>query len=496
MTSQDKETRAAEDPEAEILAMAARCQHDPERWARQAFDWGHGVLAGHAGPRVWQSDINRVIRDHLSSDKTRHQPLFIAVASGHGIGKSAQMGMLINWALSTAEDTRIVVTANTEAQLVNKTSPEVGKWMRASLTAPWFDIKPRSIRSIDPGHRDNWKCDFETWSQTNTQAFAGLHNQGKRILLLFDEASEIDAGVWEVALGALTDEETEIIWITFGNPTSATGEFRECFRKMRHRWVTRNIDSRTVEGTNKDYLNQLVADYGEDSDRVKVRVRGLFPSLSAKQFIATDDVDAAYGRELAESQYRFAPVIIGVDPAWEGDDALEIVMRQGLYSRPLATIPKNDNDMQIAGIVARLEDELEADAVFVDAGYGTGIVSGGRTLGRHWQLVWFSGKACDPGYFNKRAEIWGKMRNWLKEGGAIPEDQGLYSDLIGPQFDMRSEGKIQLESKKAMKLRGIPSPNKADALALTFAFNVAKKAINGVQKATTAIEDDDYEPYG
>ncbi|MEP3255954.1 MAG: terminase, partial [Roseibium sp.] len=478
-----------------VARLAAKCKHDPNQWARCAFDWGHGELAAHPGPRAWQSDINCVIRDHLQNSETRHQPLFIAVASGHGIGKSAEMGMLINWALSTKADTRIVITANTEAQLLNKTSPEVSKWMRASITADWWDIKPRSIKSADKEHLNNWKCDFETWSKSNTQAFAGLHNEGKRIVLLFDEASEIDAGVWEVALGALTDENTEIIWITFGNPTSATGEFRECFRRMRHRWVTKNIDSRTVEGTNKQYLQSLVDDYGEDSDRVKVRVRGMFPSLSAKQFISTEDVDAAFGRELLITQYNFAPIIIGVDPAWEGDDDLEIFMRRGLYSRSLATIAKNDNDMQVAAIVARYEDELNADAVFVDAGYGTGIVSGGRTLGRLWQLVWFAGKATDPGYFNKRAEIWGNMRNWLKDGGAIPPDDRLHTDLTSPEFDMRAEGKIQLESKKSMKLRGIPSPNKADALALTFARDVVKKALMEESSATNA-SDDEYDPYG
>ncbi len=91
--------------------------------------------------------------------------------------------------------------------------------------------------------------------------------------------------------------------------------------------------------------------------------------------------------------------------------------------------------------------------------------------------------------------MWGGMRDWLKEGGAIPEDQGLYDDLIGPQFDMKSEGKIQLESKKSTKLRGIPSPNKADALALTFACPVVRKSLNHAPPSINS-EDDEYDPYG
>jgi len=341
-------------------------------------------------------------------------------------------------------------------------------------------VQATSIASTDKEHSREWRANFVTWSKNNTEAFAGLHNEGKRILLIFDEASAIDDAVWEVAEGALTDANTEIIWIVFGNPTRNSGAFRECFRKNRHRWINRQIDSRDVEGTNKAQLAKMVEDHGEDSDIVKVRVRGMFPSLSAKQFIATDDVDAALGRHLRPEQYSFAAVILTCDPAWEGDDALVIGLRQGLYFRILRTIPKNDNDIQIANILANLEDEHNADAVFIDAGYGTGIASAGSTMGRDWTLVWFASKPSDPGCLNKRAEMWKLTRDWLKEGGCLPDDKELYDDLINPETVARMDGKIQLESKADMKQRGLPSPNKADALALSFAFPVSKKFKNPI----------------
>lgn len=468
------------DPNAALVKLAADCQYDPDRWARVAWDWGNGALDGYGGPREWQSDINQIIRDHLSNPETRFQPLQIAVASGHGIGKSAEMGMLSNWAMSCWDDARIVTTANTEGQLRTKTAPEIGKWFRMSVTSDWFDVQAMSIKSRDPLHADSWRQDFIPWSEHNTEAFAGLHNKGRIILLLFDEASKIHDKVWEVAEGALTDEETVIIWIVFGNPTRNSGRFRECFRRFRHRWVTRQIDSRTVPGTNKAFLQRMVDDYGEDSDIVKVRVRGQFPSQSALQFISEADVDAARKVHLRPHQYNFAPVIIGVDPAWTGDDTLEIYLRQGLYSKHLLSMPRNDNDVQVANLIARLEDEHKADAVFIDAGYGTGIKSAGDVMGRSWRLIWFSGKPIDPGYVNKRAEIWGTMKKWLKQGGAIdPADDALYQDLIGPETVPRLDGKILLESKEDMKERGLPSPNKADALALTFAEPVAKKMFYG-----------------
>ena len=484
----------------EIIEAAASCQHNPQAWAEFAWDWGLGDLAGISGPRQWQAEINEEISQHLNSEN-RYQPLQIAVASGHGIGKSAEMGMLANWAMSCFADCKIVVTANTEPQLRTKTAPEIAKWFRSSITSHWFDAQAMSIKSSDKASGDSWRVDFITWSEHNTEAFAGLHNKDKIIVLMFDEASKIADKVWEVAEGALTDENTIIIWIVFGNPTRNVGRFRECFRRYRKRWIRRQIDSRTVPGTNKTKLDQWVEDYGEDSDFVKVRVRGMFPSASAKQFISTDDVDAAQKRHLRKEQYDFAPRIIGVDPAWTGDDELVIFFRQGLYSKVLMTMPRNDNDVLVANHVARFEDELRADAVFIDLGHGTGIYSAGITLGRSWQLVSFAEKSVDRGCLNKRAEMWKSMRDWLKTGGAIdPKDDVLYQDLIGPELVARTDGKLQLESKEDMKTRGIPSPNRADALALTFARPVIRQDDNAggrvLDDAGYGASQQEYNPYG
>lgn len=465
------------------LDLAIKYTRDPLGWVKRAFDWGHGDLAKHKGPRQWQADALAEIRDHLSNPETRFQPCLLAVASGHGIGKSAFIGMVSNWAMSTCEMTRVVITANTETQLRTKTGPEVAKWFKRALSSWMFDVQTTTIKETSPSAGDGWRLDFATWSKTNTEAFAGLHNQGKRIVIIFDEGSAIEDIVWEVTEGALTDEDTEIIWIVCGNPTRNSGRFRECFRRFRHRWRHQHVDARDVEGTNKILHAQWASDYGEDSDFFKVRVRGQFPEAGAMQFINGGDVEAAFGRHLRADQYSFAPVIIGVDPAWTGDDELVILLRQGLYSEVLAVIPKNDNDVQIAALVARFETERRADAVFVDLGWGTGIVSAGKAMGRSWQLVSFAGKSTDVGYVNKRAEMWGGIRAWLKAGGSIPPDETLRQDLIGPEILARLDGKIALESKDDMKQRGIPSPNRADALALTFAYPVIKRGLSIANEA-------------
>lgn len=463
------------DPEQELVELAAACTHDPVRWAQLAYDWGHSELADYDGPRDWQAEMLAEIRDHLQNPATRHQPLMVARASGHGIGKSAGIGMVVNWALSTCEDTKVVITANTDTQLRTKTAPEVGKWQRLAITSHWLDVQATSVAARDKDHAKTWRADFVPWSEHNTEAFAGLHNKGKRIVLIFDEASAIADKVWEVAEGALTDEGTEIIWIAFGNPTRNVGRFRECFRRFKHRWKARQIDSRTVEGTNKEQIAKWAADYGEDSDFFKVRVRGMFPSMSARQFIGEADVATAYGKVLRPEQYEFAPKILTVDPAWEGDDEFVIGLRQGLSFRILRTMPKNDNDLVAARVIADLEDEHKADAVFVDAGYGTGIVSAGQGMGRDWTLVWFAGASADIGCLNKRAEMLKAARDWLKSGGALPDDPQLRDELQAPEIVPRADGKVQIESKKDMKARGVPSPNRADALVLSFAFPVVKR---------------------
>jgi len=462
---------------------------DPYRYALYAFPWDQGELKDISGPRAWQREVMDEIAAHLANPAKRFTPLRIARASGHGIGKSALIAMLIKWGLDTCVDTRIVITANTEGQLLTKTSPEIAKWARLAITSDWFKVNAMSLVSTMPDRDKSWRADLVTWSENNTEAFAGLHNQGKRIILIFDEASGIHENVWEVALGALTDENTEIIWLAFGNPTLNTGSFRECFGKRRALWSTRQIDSRTVEGTNKAYLQEIVDTYGEDSDIAKVRVRGMFPSASSMQFIATDLVERAQERPAAPL-LSTDPLVYGLDCARFGDDSSVLAKRcgQDAKSRPWKRWSKMDS-MQIAGDVALEAQREHPDAIFVDAGnIGAAIIDRLRQLLPETLIieVWFGGQGRDaelePGMTirtkNKRAEIWTRMRHWLRLG-SIPADDRLRDDLIGPLYGFDDKQAIALERKRDMKKRGLQSPDDGDALACTFAEPIAPRAVPG-----------------
>lgn len=452
------------------------CQHDPELFVKLSFPWGEAdtPLANKKGPEKWQLEILREIKEGTKSVSVAIRE---AVASGHGIGKSALVSWLILWAVGTCTNTRGVVTANTETQLRTKTWAELGKWYNMWIANPLFDYTATSIFCNQENYEKTWRVDAIPWSETSPEAFAGLHNQGSRILIIFDEASAIHNVIWEVTEGALTDADTEIIWCCFGNPTRSSGRFYDCFHSHRDYWNTRRVDSRSVSFTDKRQIEQWRQLYGEDSDFFKVRVRGEFPSASDKQYISQAIVDEARHRVLAAHQYNFAPVIIGVDPAWTGADKVCAYLRQGNYCKLLFEYPKNDNDLQLAGKIARAEDEYKADAVFIDLGYGTGVKSAGDAWGRDWTLVAFGGtKGIPPNCVNKRAAMWQDMRKWLMQGGTIAEsDSVLADDLVAPETAPRDDGKLQLESKESMKKRGVPSPNRADALALTFAYPVLSK---------------------
>ena len=466
----------------ELFEALGALTHDPLAFVYFAYPWGEPgtPLENMEGPDEWQIQILKDIGEQLKKGKDLQTAIQEAVASGHGIGKSALISWLIHFAISTHENTRGVVTANTEGQLRTKTWPELSKWHNMFIAKDLFTYTATAIFSSDKDYEKTWRIDAIPWSKNSPESFAGLHNQGNRILVLFDEASAIDDVIWEVTEGALTDANTEIIWCAFGNPTRNSGRFRECFRKYRKFWNTYQIDSRTVKISNKAKIEEWLDAYGEDSDFVKIRVRGVFPSASDLQFISTEIADKAQKQVYKPGQFEHLPVIIGVDPAWTGSDSLEIVMRQGYYMKPLASIPKNDDDWRMAQLIAQFEDEYKADAVFIDMGYGTGIYSIGKQLGRKWRLIEFGSKSNDPVYLNMRAYMWGQMKEWLREGGSIPpNDQALYDDIVGPEAIIDKNGRIQLESKKDMKDRGLPSPNKGDALALTFAARVVKKSETG-----------------
>lgn len=458
--------------ELALVDWAASCFDDPLKFVQEAFAWDEGDLEGWTGPDEWQADILATIRDRLQAGMGAQEAidgaLRIAVASGHGIGKSATAAFIILWAMSTREHLAGVVTANTGAQLQDKTWRELSVWHKRAINSHWFRWTATRFYQVD--HAETWFVAAVPWSKERPEAFAGLHAQ--HVLILYDEASAIDDIIWETTEGATTTAGA--IWVAFGNPTRNSGRFRECFGRFRHRWITRQIDSRTAKAANKAQLQQWIDDYGEDSDFVRIRVRGIFPRAGSNQFIASDVVEAAQDR-VAEVD-KYAPLVLGVDIARFGDDQSVIRFRAGRDAQTFQPVKWRDRDTVFsARKVAEAITTYKPQAVFIDGGgVGGGVVDSLRAWGYRVIEVNFGEAASDPKqYANKRAEMYGDLREWLKTG-SIDGDKELRDDLIGPEYGFDKNGAIQLEKKEDMKKRGLASPDNGDALALTFAAPVPR----------------------
>lgn len=463
----------------ELIIAIGRYSNDPLGFVENCFEWETGELRNHKGPEPWQRDLLMAIGQGLLTPQDAIQ---IATTSGHGVGKSALVSWIILWAMSTFEDTVGVVTANTENQLRTKTWVQLAKWFRLFAGRDMFRMTATAIFARDPEHATTWRVDMVPWSVNNMEAFAGLHNQGRRILVIFDEASGIEDPIWETTEGALTDSNTQILWLVFGNPTRNKGRFRECFSggRFAHRWKNFRVDSRQVSFTNANQIARWIEDYGEDHDFVRVRVRGIFPRIDAESFIPYDLAREAVGR-VVEPPLGW-PVILGVDVGRFGDDPSVIYPRKGRDAKSLPIeVYQSVDTMSLAIKVMNAAHRHAASFIFVDeGGVGGGVVDRLRELRAPVVGVDFGSKpdGINPErgikYANKRAEIWGALKDWLATGSIHERAPGLdlpiIDELTGPNYGLTVREEIQLESKKDMRRRGVPSPNVADALACTFAL--------------------------
>jgi hypothetical protein len=467
----------------EPWSLAYGCEYGPDAWACELLE-----------------DIGRQVHDRGFDGVTPVAPIQFAVSSGHGIGKSAMAAWLTLWIMSTRPHSKGVVTANTGEQLSSKTWAGVAAWLSRAVNKHWFTITTGkgAMKLVHNEFPESWRVDAQTSREENSESFAGLHAASSTPWYLFDEASAIPAKIWEVAEGGKTDGEP--MHFAFGNPTRNTGAFAECFGKQRHRWITRQIDSRNVAITNKALLKGWVDDFGEDSDFVRVRVRGVFPRASTAQFIPRDLVDGAMARNTAIDRPIGRTAVVGVDVARFGDDSSVIFTRIGRDG--ISVPPKRFRGLDTMQMAARVSEHismLEAlglrVVVFVDGGgVGGGVVDRLRQLNRDVIEVQFGGRPDDPQkYANKRAEMWGKVKDWLPIGG-LPHDETLATDLTSVEYGFRPDDTILLESKESMKKRGLASPDDGDALALTFAQPVPELPLPPGQERDTRGEALGYDP--
>ncbi|TXH09319.1 MAG: terminase [Hyphomicrobiaceae bacterium] len=454
----------ASNPDVELQDACIRFANDPLGFVLYMFPWGEGILSKWSGPDKWHREIFAEIKAYLEGDSTL--PLQIAVASGHGAAKTTFFAWMNLWFMSCRAHPQVVCTANTESQLTTKSWRELAKWHKMALNRDWFEWTATTFYM--KGHQETWKANAIPWSENNTEAFAGTHEDN--VLVQFDEASKISDKIWEVTDGVLTTKKN--IWIVYGNGTRNVGRFYDCFNKNKKYWKTWQIDSRTCQAANKEYLDRLIEQYGgEESDQALVRVRGMFPRTATRQLISTESIEKCMDFE-AEG-FEFQPKVMGVDIARFGENSSTICVRQGRKVFDIEVLPKQDLMMTAHHVAEAIKRERPMQ-VFVDgSGIGAGVVDRLRQL--NFPVVDVNGgnSSLNPRFLNKRVEMWWTMKEAIENVVELPKNSRLKEELSCIEYDYTDKGRIRLDRKTDIMDKYGFSPDLADALAYTYAYPVA-----------------------
>ena len=327
----------------------------------------------------------------------------------------------------------------------------------------------------------------------NAEALRGLRLDG----IVIDEVAQIKPELWlDVCQPALSDR---LGWAIFIGTPSGINLFSELYYKAidEDGWTAARYTVFDTDSLHPDEVTRLKRDMSETSFAREYLCD--FSAAGDDQLIALADTEVASQRVYQKADVGFSPVILGIDPARFGDDRSEVFRRQGRQGfKPI--VYRGVDNMDLAARIANLIEEHNPDAVFCDAGAGGGVIDRLRQLSYDVIEIPFGGKATKPEqYNNRRTEMWWLMKEWIEQGGAIPNDTALKQELATPIYWYDNVGRKVLESKDQIKkrLQGAGSPDLADALALTFALPVAKKVPEDIyiKRRNETTQKAEYDPY-
>lgn len=467
-----------------LISACERFANDPLSFCKWCFDWKVDDLSDSDGPDLWQADILNQIGDYCKKIARGENPgpLQLAVASGHGIGKSALVAWIIGWFMSTRDHPQIVVTANTETQLLTKTWRTLSRWHKKMINGHWFAWT--ATKFAYEKSAEDWYAAATPWSENNPDAFAGTHD--RHVLVIFDEASNIHDVIWEKIDGAMSTRGA--MWICFGNPTRNVGRFYDCFHKYKKWWITRQIDSRTAKHADKKWVERFIEQFGLDADRSKVQILGQFPKTATRQLISSDAVEKAMNFEA--TGWEYLPKVFGVDVARFGENSSAVCPRQGRKCHEIEALPKQDLMQTAHHVATRIKAEMPLQTFVDGSGIGAGVVDRLRQL--NFSVVDVNGgnSSLDPRFLNKRAEMWWLLKEWIEAGECeLPNDARLKEELTCVCYDFTDKGRIRLDRKSDIMEQYGFSPDRADALALTFSYPIADFGETGVEYEPAQFED-------
>lgn len=477
-----------------MAAKLADWRTDPIRFVREL--WG-------VEPDAWQK---RVLRDFASEDPLCRR---IAMSSCAGPGKTAVLAW-VGWNFmlcygGQGEHPNGACLSVTRENLRDHLWKELAVWRvkaKDDLLTGLFEQTHERIYSRQ--HPETWWMSARSYPkdadrETLGRTLSGLH--APYVLILIDESGSIPVEVLKAADQAMAAERWCKV-IQAGNPLSLDGMLYATATRLRHSWRFYNItadpdDPERTPRVPAELARQQIADNGgRDDPWVRIYVLGLFPHQALNALLSVADVDRAMARAPREGEFEWAPRILGVDVARDGLDSSCIARRQGPLVYQLEVL-RGVNSTDGAGRVARWWQDWPADAGFIDntGGFGAGWLDQLRDhLACPITGVEFAGAATDPRYGNKRSEMWHLMAKAIKEGCALPRDPSLSAELTEVRYFHRGD-KLMLEPKDEVRKRLGRSPDRADALALTWAFPVMAPGAGGGLGAKPAKARTDRDPY-
>lgn len=434
-----------------------------------------------ATPDPWQDDV-------LQSFP--HKPR-IAMKASKGPGKTACESWLAWNFLLTRPHPNISAVSINSPNLRDNLWKEMAVWRNKSpLLMEAFEWTAERIFSKE--HRATWFMSARSWSQSADKeqlgnTLAGLHSD--YVMAIMDESGAMPPAITQSAEGIFAGAKEAHI-VQAGNTNSLEGALYEACVRQKGMWHVVVIsgdpdDPKRSSRIPLEWARQMIASTpgGRESPFIKVLLLGEWPTASLNALLGPDDVEAAFARKYQQHDIDHAPKILGVDVAREGDDASVIFPRQGLVAFP-PKLMRQVTGIEGAGQVARTWQDWGVDAVFIDntGGFGSSWIDVLRTMNRTAIPIGFAQSALDRRYFNRRAEMYFKVAEWVKSGGCLPNDPDLVSELTQTTYSFKGDA-LLLEPKEIIKAKLGRSPDKADALALTFAEPVASKMVQQMAPA-------------
>ena len=409
----------------------------------------------------------------------------VAVKSGNGLGKGFSAAVAVLWFLHTHDPAIVLTTAPTFRQV------------RHLLWRQIHSLHRRAAEALGGKLLDTrWELGDDRYamglSADSADQFQGFHSPN--LLIVVDEAEGVSDIIYEAVEAVMTSAGSRLLLI--GNPTTTTGIFRRAFHEERsiyHCITISALDSPNVKSgqaiypglTTSEWVEERGRIWGEDNPLYRSRVLGQFPDLADNSLIRLSDIEAAAERwqelqlEISTGAVAGPPegdVVIGVDVARYGSDHSVILRRRGNRVEEIRAYNGQDT-MALTGMVVAAIREHQPDQTCVDeVGIGAGVVDRLREQGLGVHGVNVARAARDKKIFgNLRAEGYWRIRELFAAGEiAIPPDQQLMGELAALTYKYDSQGSLLMDSKEDLRKRGVASPDRADALMLTFVIPLSR----------------------